>query len=216
MALPNAKRPKIVDDELREELEAKRRRAIVIKVDKHKLFMDIMKAWYLGLRAIEKSRLSPKQLKRRAILVCYRNRIIYKRLPLNWVNQLRQDVGMKLYIKKKKTPEGTATAGEDAKQMPAEVPKKINEADLPINRRRSKRFLDLSSEIPPPAWLHAYAKGIVLPRVLRLYSAQDLNILYYDYAPKLVDANGNEYKLRAQPRHDFLAKILIAPKILCG
>lgn len=52
-------------------------------------------------------------------------------------------------------------------------------------RACKKKFVDLSSSPPPPFWLTAYAQGVVFPRILTVYSADDVNLIYYDYAPQL-------------------------------
>ncbi|ODM98095.1 hypothetical protein Ocin01_08584 [Orchesella cincta] len=204
MALPTAKRPKIVEDELQEELEAKRRARLIVKVDKIKIFMDSMKAWYKGLKSAAKLNMTHTILKRKAIYICYHNRIVYDRLPLTWVKQLQQEVGLKFHPKSSIRLLAKIRAANPEPE--SSIPAKKDE-DVPINRRKFKKILDLSSELPPPEWIDAYVKGIVLPRQLKIYSAPDLNIIYYDYEPKLVDSSGNEYKIPNQPRHNLDALV---------
>lgn len=79
--------------EAREKLE-KRLRA---GMEKNEIFMEAMYAWYRRLKPGRKNILTPIRLKRQALAVCRKYFIIYNNLPRNWVFDMIDDLGMKLY-----------------------------------------------------------------------------------------------------------------------
>ncbi|CAL8075264.1 unnamed protein product [Orchesella dallaii] len=231
MALPTARRPKEVEEELQAELEAKQREFLKFPLDPKKLFMETMKTWYTELSQKEKSCLTRRKLKRKAVAYCYPRKMVYDRLPLDWVKRLQMECGLKFYEKPKRKPNPVAenkfqnqtslidacpsspsSASSDSSMFRTVCDSKVksqtaDDVDRLIKQAQKskvKKFMDLSSEPPPPQWLKAYADGMVLPRVLRTFSTEDTNILFWDYAPNLQDRDGKVVNMVPLPRINLL------------
>ncbi|ODN05399.1 hypothetical protein Ocin01_01277 [Orchesella cincta] len=239
MALPTSKRPKEVEEELQEELEAKRREKLIVRVNPYTLFFEAMKTWYNDLSRKEKARLTPTRLKRRAVAYCYPRKMIYDKLPHDWVKRLQCECGLKFKVKTKKEPEEEIKnrnhsdseddsfpssrpvsqlsmessssnssmfvmldpiTGKPTEEIPP--PKCKDHVDGPAKKkpkRDIKKFRDLTSEPPPPEWLRAYSKGTILPRVLKRFSTEETNYIFWDYTPALQVLNGQQEKLIFKP-----------------
>ncbi len=99
MALPSTRRPVVIE----EDLEVNATKAQKIKVDVVKIFMGTMIEWYEQMSDKTARKLTTSKLKRKAVSVLFSYKYEYDRLPRDWVLQLIEKTGMKLYQRKKKT-----------------------------------------------------------------------------------------------------------------
>lgn len=105
MALPSAKRPKEVEKDFLQRLESLKREKELLEssnTNKPEIFQNVMSDWFKALPKSRQARVTPKELKLKALRVCQSWEVVYERLPLDWVQRLQSECNMKLYVKRKK------------------------------------------------------------------------------------------------------------------
>lgn len=100
MALPSSRLPPELEEEAEAKVQEAKRQKLVFRTTKVDIFKKTMADWYKNLATKKKRRLTPKDLKRKAVNVCFTNGMVYDNLPLDWLDELRTKSGLKLYQKK--------------------------------------------------------------------------------------------------------------------
>jgi len=205
MALPSARRPaaalKILEEEELKKLK--------ITLKKEDLVMNSVGDWAKARESKRyRKPLTRKMLHRRIILEAFRLNFSYNKLPKDWLKVLVKRYGLTLYKKKKRVHQkylAEENAGNNCKtgkgmgennsscddnsdlEKPnantGEVPTKPESKKNPLDPivKVPKKMIDLTDEPPPGWWLQYFAKGVVLPRKLQVYSDTDQTVIFYDY-----------------------------------
>jgi len=231
MALPSARRPVQVQKVLEEEKLG----SLKLKFRKADLIMNAVGGWAKTKQSnkrITKNKpkhpLTRKQMERRAVFEAYRLKIPHDKLPKNWLLTVVTRYGLTLYKKKKKVQRKYAyekgsvndlssdsdinsefdepkTAETPNIQMTGGRPKRTpKESTVPV--KRPKKMIDLTTEPPPGWWLQSFAKGVVLPRKLRVYSDSDQTIIFYDYEVDEKEKDDPALRGYAPVRHNKILK----------
>jgi len=199
--LPSSRRPKDLDElengQFIKPIMSTEPRIPRLRINLPKTFLDMMMTWYTNMKKVDKGRLTPTKLKRRALFELSKLNYEYEALPQTWLTDLRKATGMKLYkrIKSdfKRDFEGIGPidvkVGSDLLPMHLAVEgKSVRFTDttfVPKTEPKEKKFLDLSSAPPPKEWIAAYLQGRHPPRTLLTCIHKGQMVCFYDYDPVL-------------------------------
>jgi hypothetical protein len=99
MALASSRRPDLIEEEMMKQIKTEP--LPKLKINKFNIFMNLMGNWYENLTEKERSQLTPKRFKRRAIHFLGELQVPYLNLPQGWVSTLVKTYDIKLYDKQK-------------------------------------------------------------------------------------------------------------------